>query len=157
MQHHERTNVDYFENSIENSVSMFLRHNAKNNKGPRNDCEQFGMQGTVKELLVDLKKMFPDEKERTDFLFKKDWRKMPHEMAINADCEDVKNRLHKILTNVQTAGDISRQSAMFRVLNTPKNKEVFIQPLPPRNIELCLIVLEELDQKEIFEAASYHR
>ena len=30
-------------------------------------------------------------------------------------------------------------------------------PLPPRNVELCLIVLEELDQKEIKEAAGQYQ
>ena len=49
---------------------------------------------------------------------------------------------------------LSKQSIMYQVLKAPGNEEVFLKPLPHRDIQLCLVVLEGLDKKGIREMAS---
>ena len=83
---HLLTNVNYLDNSIENCLSMLLRLRARQSKQPRDDCEAFGMQGTVRESVIDLDRLPSKDRGKVDLLFKGNWEEIPQEIAINSNC-----------------------------------------------------------------------
>ena len=78
-------------------------------------------------------------------------------MIINANCNEMKQKLAEIFENLEDFGGPSKQSIMSKILKTPGNEEIFLRPLPPRNIHLCLVVMEGLDKEGILEMASSYQ
>ena len=115
---------------------------------------QFGMQGTVRDSLLDLEKLPSKHMGKISLLFKGNREKIPQKIAINADCEMVKEALGRVLRDGESFGGMSNSSLMYQVLKIPGNAEVFLRPLPPREIQLCLVVMEGLDEQGIREMAS---
>ena len=68
-----KTNSGYLDKSIENSLSMVLRLHAKESKTPGDECQHYGMQGTVRDAVVDLSKSLTKNQGNTDLLFKDKW------------------------------------------------------------------------------------
>ena len=87
-------------------------------------------------------------------LLNANWEEIPHKIAINADCKMVRENLTGLLRNSSNLGELDNSSLMYQVLKIPGNAEVFLRPLPPRDIQLCLVVMEGLDEQGIREMAS---
>jgi hypothetical protein len=51
--------------------------------------------------------------------------------------------------NVRDPDPLPADSVMEKVLSAPGNKEIFVDRLPPRNIEVCLIIMENLTSAQI--------
>mgnify|MGYP006897116544 CR=1 FL=1 len=66
--------MNYLDRSIENSLSMFLKLKAKESSKSRDDCQTYGMQGVVKESIVNLLNMPNKDKIGADLLFKDNWK-----------------------------------------------------------------------------------
>ena len=66
----------------------------------------------------------------------------------------VKEGLGRVLRDSEALGGMANRSLMYQVLKAPGNEEVFLRPLPPRDIQLCLVVMEGLDKKGLQEMAS---
>ena len=57
----------------------------------------------------------------------------------------VEDYLGQLVRGTAKPEQLSNQSLLSQVLSAPGNKEVFLQPLPPREVELCLVVMEGLN------------
>ena len=51
--------------------------------------------------------------------------------------------------NIQDPKPLPDNSLLKKVLSAPRNKEVFIDPLPNRDIQMCLIIMKELTKEQI--------
>lgn len=72
---------------------MFLRLRSHQSGIPRNDCEQFGMQGTVGDFIIDIDKLAFSGMKSINLLFKKSWEEISQELVINANCNKVMDKL----------------------------------------------------------------
>ena len=115
------------------------------------------MQGTVRDSIIDLRRLPSKDRGKVDLLFKGNQEELSQEIAINVECKKVNNKLNEILRDTDNFGGFSKQSLMYKVLKAHGNEEVFLQPLPPRDIQLCLVVMEGLDRKGILEMASSYQ
>ena len=52
---------------------------------------------------------------------------------------------------------VKNNSILEKVLKVPGNKEIFYEELPPRNISLCLIIIDDLDLKQVELASQLYR
>ena len=48
--------------------------------------------------------------------------------------------------NIQDPQPLPEYSLIWKVLSAPHNKQVFFDPLPERQLELCLILMENLNR-----------
>ena len=54
MSHNTKTAIDSLNKSIEDSLNMFLRLQAKQSNRSRDDCRHYGIQGVTREVILNL-------------------------------------------------------------------------------------------------------
>lgn len=94
------------------------------------------------------------KKERPEFLFKSK-RRPKADLIINANTTTVNQALSRLIMEPDAMNFLDSKSVMSMVLKANGNKEVFYDPPPNRkDVELCVIVVDEMNKKEMAETIS---
>ena len=64
------------------------------------------MQGTARDAVIDLDRLPSKDRGKVDRLFKGNWKEMPQKIAINSNCETVKEALGRVLRDGETLGGL---------------------------------------------------
>ena len=62
--------------------------------------------------------------------------------------------LEKLIMGRMNANTLAPNSIMKKILSVPINTEVFLQPLPEKIVQLCIIMMEPIPKEEFSKVAS---
>ena len=51
----------------------------------------------------------------------------------------------ELITGKVNSSNVSSNSYIYKILSAPGNKEVFLEPLPEKKVQLCIVVMDALN------------
>lgn len=51
----------------------------------------------------------------------------------------------ELITGKVNSSNVSSNSYIYKILSAPGNKEVFLEPLPEKEVQLCIVFMDALE------------
>jgi hypothetical protein len=147
--------VNFISNSLEKLINFIVYEAKRSGENQEQLCKRYGIQDTQNFAFAKMNQFSEEDRNRLSTLpdpeemFGQEYDKpvVAVRYVNSGPILDLAGWLLKneLLHTSEPLVDYQPDSLIERVLSTPGNREVFMRANPERHIELCLIMLDELD------------
>jgi len=153
------TKVDYIVDSFEESINCVVSDYRGTNPSPEHFCEKYGIQEKRSRNYASYAALNETEKQRLlltvdpEFYIPKAFKLPSVNYIWGVNSGPIVGILSSLLRaeidqSNEHIEDIKPGSIAFKILNAAGNKEVFIDALPTRDVDFCVVVINELSTKQ---------